>query len=221
MANNKSYTIKLGVGYDAEIIGKLESVKNKSSYIKDLIRKDIAGELKAVGAFTNDAENIAKQYNSITEEKYPEQFNKNMEKSVNFITNTSKDTDVIDKLSLMKNKSEYVRRLILMDIGLVNQDGERYVLLDENGNAKSEKRTLSEQRKEREKGYNIGEEARFNQQKYITNYIKENYHQVMVKMRDNIFKDMMQHIQETNENRTEFIKRAITETIERDNNKQH
>ncbi len=76
MANNKSYTLKLGVGYDAAILGKLESVKNKSSYIKELIRKDIDGQLKPVTEFTKATEEKAEEYSNITEKKYKEQFDK-------------------------------------------------------------------------------------------------------------------------------------------------
>lgn len=219
MANNKSYTLKLGIGYDAEILGKLESVKNKSAYIKDLIRKDIDGKLKPVTEFTKETEEKAKEYSSITEEKYKEQFDNNMEKSVNFITNTVKDTDVIDRLSSMENKSEYVRNLILMDIGLVNQEGKRFLLLDENGDVRSEKRTISERRKEREKGYSVGEEARFNQQKYIIDYRKKHYKTLSINIKIDEYEDIRKHIHQTDENNTEFIRRAIKETIERDNNK--
>ena len=40
--NTKQFMMKLNLKYDADIIDKLESVKNRQGYIKDLIRNDIA-----------------------------------------------------------------------------------------------------------------------------------------------------------------------------------
>lgn len=39
--NTKSYSIQLSKKYDADIITQLESVPNKTQYIKELIRQDI------------------------------------------------------------------------------------------------------------------------------------------------------------------------------------
>ena len=40
--NTKQFMMKLNLKYDADIIDKLQSVKNRQGYIKDLIRNDIA-----------------------------------------------------------------------------------------------------------------------------------------------------------------------------------
>ena len=40
--NTKQFMMKLNLKYDADIIDKLESVKNRQGYIKDLIRNDSA-----------------------------------------------------------------------------------------------------------------------------------------------------------------------------------
>lgn len=211
MANNKSYTIKLGIGYDAEILGKLESVKNKSTYIKDLIRKDIDGKLKPITEFTKETEEKAKEYSSITEGKYKEQFDNNMEKSINFITNTVKDTDVIDRLSSMENKSEYVRNLILMDIGLVNQEGKRFLLLDENGDVRSKKRTISERRKEVQKEYNKRTGYKYNKEYREKN--KENYKMQSVHFKREEIDSIDEYCKKNNMKRNFLIREATMKYI--------
>lgn len=42
--NSKRFVIKVMTRTEADILQKLESVPNKSGYIKDLIRQDIANE---------------------------------------------------------------------------------------------------------------------------------------------------------------------------------
>ena len=46
-ANTKSIFLKLNIKTDADILAHLETVGNKQGYIKELIRKDISGELAA------------------------------------------------------------------------------------------------------------------------------------------------------------------------------
>ncbi len=147
MANNKTYNILLGTCYDAEILGKLETVKSKSGYIKELIRKDITGGLKGVQEFTEDAEQIAREYSNIIEEKFPEQFDNNNEKIMSFVVNIDKDGDIIDKISSIENNSDYIRQLILIDMGLIDVAGNRYMLLDADGNERKKERTVSGRRK--------------------------------------------------------------------------
>ena len=43
-ANTVQIRLKLNRGTDKDIIDKLENEENKQGYIKDLIRKDIAGD---------------------------------------------------------------------------------------------------------------------------------------------------------------------------------
>lgn len=83
---------------------------------------------------------------------------------------------------------------------------------------KAAHREAQKRYRERKKNGEVksGRENTFDKKEYDREYIRKNYHQVMVKMRDDIFEDMIQHIQITNENRTEFIKRAIKTTIELD-----
>lgn len=41
--NTRMFTLRLNLNTDMDIINKLEQVKNKQGYIKQLIRTDIAG----------------------------------------------------------------------------------------------------------------------------------------------------------------------------------
>ena len=43
--HSKTYSIKLNLEYDADIIAKLDTVPNRQSYIKQLIRQDISGSV--------------------------------------------------------------------------------------------------------------------------------------------------------------------------------
>ncbi|MCM1508993.1 MAG: hypothetical protein NC177_17935 [Ruminococcus flavefaciens] len=54
--NCKMITLKLVKSTESDIINKLESVSNKSGYIKNLIRKDISEETKQKETFST-AEN--------------------------------------------------------------------------------------------------------------------------------------------------------------------
>ena len=44
--NIKTLSIQLSKKYDIDIINHIDNVKNKAAYIKELIRKDIAGNSK-------------------------------------------------------------------------------------------------------------------------------------------------------------------------------
>lgn len=214
MAKSKSYSVILGTKYDAEIIGKLESVKNKSAYIKDLIMRDMSGELSCVENFTDDTESAARQYSSIAEEKYKEQFDINGEKTVVFQCSYARCSELIGRLDSMENKSEYVKRLILMDMGLVNQSGSRFMLMEADGEKPPAKNRKSSDKKletQKEYGKRTG---------YAANkkWNKENLKRIPLDVNLELYKSINEHIFKTNESRNGFIKRAIKETIDRDCN---
>ena len=48
--NRKTYSLKLNVKYDADIIEKLDSIESKNGYIRDLIRQDIARTCSVPGS---------------------------------------------------------------------------------------------------------------------------------------------------------------------------
>ena len=215
MAEYKTYSIILGMKYDAEILGKLESVKNKSSYIKGLIQQDIDGKLNGVTEFTNNTEDIARQYSNITEEKYKEQFDNNMEKTITFNCNINKNDNLIKKIDSAENKSEYIKRLILMDMGLINQGNKRFVFLDDVESIellRVKNRKSDKKRAERQKEY--GKRTGYTANK---KWAKENLKRIPLDVNLDMLETIDNYISMTGESRNGFIKRAINEAIERDN----
>lgn len=150
----KTYSFKLGVKYDAEILGKLETVKSKGGYIKDLIKKDIAGELNYTSNFKPDkAKELILQYNTVIKEKYGEKYLNNNEKAISFQCGFDTYPDVIEKLDSVENKSEYVKNLILIDMGLINADGERFMMLEVDGELRTKDRKSDEKKLEAQREY--------------------------------------------------------------------
>jgi len=140
---NKTYSLILGTKYDAEIVGKLEEMKSKAGYIKELVKKDIAGELNSPDKFDEKrAIETIKKYSKITEEKYEEGYLNNSEITITCACSYSKYMDIINKMDSIENKSEYIKQLILIDMGLIDADDKRFMLpgVEEEGQTRARKK---------------------------------------------------------------------------------
>ena len=59
-------------------------------------------------------------------------------------------------------------------------------------------------------------EQPFDKSKYDIQYMKENYKQIPLKLRFEFYNAVLEHTEKTRETMNGFIKRAIIETMERD-----
>lgn len=228
----KTYSVILGMKYDAEIIGKLESVKSRGSYIKSLIEADISGETdnsEKTDITPNEAEELITKYTDIIKEKYGEKYLNNTEKTVTFHCNYDKCSEIISKLDSVENKSEYVKNLILADMGLIGKNGERYMA---DGVGEAEPRTkdrkmskyvrndLTEEEKEKRRAAHREAQKRYMEKggKVKRKEYNEKIKSITLDISLDFFEEIENHVLKTKEPRNTFIKRAIIETIKRDNN---
>lgn len=89
---------------DAEIITKLNSLKNMSGYIKDLITSDIALNPEYVAAPKDLS--VLRRYNS------------SEKKRVNVLVNRTDEAAILERLVAQSNMSDYIKGLINKDLSL-------------------------------------------------------------------------------------------------------
>ncbi len=205
---NKTYSLILGMRYDAEIVGKLEEVKSKAGYIKDLVRQDIAGELSNPVEFDEGmaAETIQK-YRKITEEKYKEMYFNNSEVTITCACSLSKYIDIIDKMDSIENKSEYIKKLILMDMGLIDTNGNRFMLpgVEEDGLSKPRQKDDKRLEAQREYAKRTGYAAQ-------NKYLKENAKNFSMRLFNVSDADIIKKL-ESVDNKAKYVKGLIRDDI--------
>lgn len=87
---------------DAQIITKLNSLKNMSGYIKDLIAADIVANPKHVAAEKDMS--VLRRYNS------------SEKKRVNVLVNKTEEHAILERLVVQSNMSDYIKRLINQEL---------------------------------------------------------------------------------------------------------
>ncbi len=206
--------------YEAEIIGYLEKEQSKAGYIKELIKKDIKGELEeeVVSLDKDMAMETIRKYSEVTKKKYPKEYADDSVITITCTCGYSNNEDIIDKMESVDNKSEYMKNLILIDMGLIDPAGNRIVLPG----------TEKKKRKERSRKYNTEEERKAAKRETQKEYAKRTGYAAQKRYEENnknVFKmqsvrfkqeeieEIDIYCEENNIKRNTLIRRAVMKYI--------
>lgn len=146
----KRYSLMVGARSDAEIFATLETASSKQGYIVDALESYIDGSSRPVDAFDASTEEKYRQLVEYVMRNYPQEYAENRERIYTFALSDSVSSEIFNRLESQRNKTAYIKMVLLTNMGFMDSGGNRFVVrglnVDNDGNIIT--RTRTERRRE-------------------------------------------------------------------------